>query len=108
MKILSLSLPGQGQIKVPGEIPTGGLFSTGEKTIAVGVNVLILFAIIYALFSVMLSGIQWITSEGDKQRLQSARTRLTYSILGLVIVLISALIVNIIGALFGITLLTPH
>lgn len=45
-------------------------------------------------------GIQFITSEGDKQKVQAARGRITYAILGLIIAFLSFLIVQLIGYVF--------
>ena len=79
----------------------------GENIFSLGITLMIITAIIIAIFFLIWSGIQWITSEGDKQKLQAARNRLTYSIIGLVIVLVAFFIVNIMGTLFGVKLIGP-
>lgn len=79
----------------------------GGNIFSLGIQLMILTALILAIFFIIWSGIAWITSEGDKQKLQAARSRLTYSIIGLVIVLAGFLIVSIIGTIFGIKLFGP-
>jgi hypothetical protein len=55
-----------------------------------------------ALFYLIWGGLSWITSEGDKQRLAQARTRIVFAIIGLIIVFLAYLIVNIVlGFFFG-------
>ena len=53
----------------------------------------------------VIGGMQWITSGGDKTKLEAARKRITYAIIGLIVALMSFLIVNILGYLFGVKLL---
>lgn len=100
MKYFALNIAGQ-QIEGPKGIPTGGAGTVG-KIISVGVNTLYIVAIILALGFLIYGGFQWMTSEGDKQKLQAARKKLFYAVAGLIVVLLAYLIVNIIGGLFGI------
>ena len=110
MRLLSLSIPGSNGtpvvIQAPGGIPTGGLEAggAGQAIIQRGITVFIIVVIIAALFSLIYSGIQWTISGGDKQALQTARNRLTYSIIGLIIGLLALFIVQFIGGLFGVDL----
>lgn len=106
MKFLSLIIPGYDKIEPPRGVPTGGLGSGGtlEKIIKIGIEVLIILGVVLALIFIIFSAIQWITSEGDKQKLQTARARLTYAIIGLLIILLAIFIVNFVGGAFGINL----
>lgn len=104
MKYLSLDLPGHPGINTPGNIPYGG----EEKLIQiiqVIISFLFLFTIVFALFVLVLSGFQWITSSGDKQKVGQIRQRLAYTIVGLVVVLLSVLVVNLVAGIFGINVL---
>ncbi len=103
MKI-ALTIPGY-KIEAPNEVPTGGLSTTGEDILQVGINLLFVAAIIVFLFYFLWGAIRWIASEGDKNKIQMARGKITYSILGLVIVLISFFIINAIGSFFNIKLI---
>jgi Type IV secretion system pilin len=61
--------------------------------------------VIAALIAVIWSGIQWTTSEGDKQKVAQAKARLTWGIIGLIIIMLSFFIINVFGYFFGVDLL---
>lgn len=105
MKLLSLEIPGYGKLDAPKGIPTGDSASI-DKITQFGLNVLFIVAAVFALLTLLLAGIQWITSDGDKQKVSAARLRITYAVIGLVIVLLAFLIVNIIGGVFDVKLFT--
>lgn len=102
---LALSLPNpQGTstpVEGPSGIPTGGLEGHGTNIIQVTINLLFVFGIIIAIVFIFISGIQWIISGGEKQKLQNARNRLVYSFVGLIVITIAFAIVNIIVTLIG-------
>lgn len=100
MKLLSLSINGQTIPTIPG-IPSGGLDTTGKNIVQVTLNLLVLVGIIMALVFILYSGIQWILSGGEKQKLEQARHRLTYSIVGLLVIVLSFFIVNTVLTLIG-------
>lgn len=84
-------------IEGPTEFPTGGLDTTGTNIIQVGLTLLFLVGIVLAIVMIIYSGLQWAMSGGEKQRLQNARNRLVYSIIGLLVVSLSFIIlINII------------
>lgn len=103
-KLLTLSVPGFEEIGAPEGVPTGGL-NEGSAILQWGVTLLIVVGVVVALFMLIYSGIQWIQSGGDKEKLTAARHRIIYTIIGLVVVFLSFMIVNVIGALFGVNLL---
>lgn len=102
MRELALSIPDYGRIAGPSGIPSGGLFSTGQNFLQVLVQLAFIFAIVLALIFIIWAGIDWITSGGDKQGLEKARAKLTYAIVGLVIVLLAIALVSIIKISLGI------
>lgn len=104
MEDIALKIGGTPIPTIPEKIPTGGLL-TLEKTLQVSFSILIIAAILLAIFFILFSGIQWITSGGDKQKLQAARNRLTFAIVGLLIVFLAVLIVNLIGVFFNVKLI---
>lgn len=110
MKYLSLTIPNaQGtpvQVQVPNNVPTGGLEAggTGQRLIQLGIEILFFAAILITLFFLLSAGWTWMTSEGDKTAIQSARVKLVYAIIGLSVVFLAMLIVNIIGNFFDVTL----
>ena len=98
MKYLSLSIPGYNQIPVPTGIKRlSELNNPEQKVIQTALEFLLIAGIIVALFFIIYAGIQWTMSGGDKQKLQTARNRLVFSIIGLVVILLSLFIVNLIG-----------
>lgn len=103
MKDISLSLPGGYNIQPPAGVPTGGLGAGegGQKALQVGITAVFIIGIILAVVFVIVSGIQWVLSGGDKQKLQNARNRLTYSIIGLIVIVASFLIVSVVIQLLG-------
>lgn len=108
MKHLALSINGT-PIPVPSGIQhlSGGLDPTGQNIIRLGVNVLLLASLLISLFFLLVAAVKWITSEGDKQKLQNARNGLYYSIIGLVISFFAFLLINIIGGFLHVNLLGP-
>ncbi len=64
------------------------------------INLLIFISILLALFYLVWGGVDWLTSRGDRQKLSSARQKIVFAIIGLIIVFLAYLIVNIILKLF--------
>lgn len=108
MKFLSLSLPnpnltGTITISPPNGVPQGG-FETGgagQSFIQLGITLLFTIGIILTVIFILVAGIQWITSSGDKEKIQKARTRLTYSIIGLIVIIGAFFIINVVISLLG-------
>jgi multisubunit Na+/H+ antiporter MnhB subunit len=73
-----------------------------RKVFEIGI---IVFAIVFALFMLIYAGWQWMTSSGDKQKLQQVRQRIAYILVGLVVVFASFLVISLIGNFFGTNLL---
>ncbi|HET7098622.1 MAG TPA: hypothetical protein VFI61_00070 [Patescibacteria group bacterium] len=57
-------------------------------------------------FMLVMGSIQWITSGGDKQKLESARGRITSALIGIVLLFASFAIIKLIENFFGIQILT--
>lgn len=70
----------------------------------------VLFAIAGLLFFVMIiiSGIKMITAGADKEKFNSAKSTLTHAVIGIVIVIASYLILEIILGLLGINISVFH
>lgn len=62
-------------------------------------TVIVVAGMVLAIVFIILSGIQWIASGGDEKKIEGARKRLTYSIIGLVVVLASFAIVSFVSQL---------
>lgn len=96
-----------GDVKVgidsPGGIPLGGIETDGKggAILRWGITFLLAGAIVLALFFLVWGGIQWITSGGDKTKIQDARKKMMYAIIGLIICFLAFFIVSLIGNVFG-------
>jgi len=77
---------------------TGGLLTTLISVLFVG------GAIIF-FFMLLTGALLWITSGGDKAKYETAKSKITQAIVGLVILLLVFGIINIVGCLFGINIL---
>lgn len=61
------------------------------------------FAGVVGLFFIIFSGFKFITSGGDPKQLEEARKTLTYAVIGLLVILFSFFIINIIAETTGAT-----
>lgn len=76
------------------------------------VGTLLIIAALLAFFFLIMGGIQWITSGGDKAGMEAARNKITHAIVGLIIVgaawAIMILVQNFLGvSIIGGTLTFP-
>ncbi len=101
MDFLALNI-GDYNITAPENVPTGGK-GTFENALGVGINILFLIAILLCLLYLIWGGIDWSRSEGDKQKVDSAKKRVTYAIVGLIIVFLAFFIIRVIGSVFGVS-----
>lgn len=99
MKYLSLVLPGLGQVETPPNIPNG--INAPANTINAFLALFMIIVIVAAVIFIAYGGILWITSQGDKQKIDRARRTITYSIIGLIIMLLAFFIVQAIGFLLN-------
>lgn len=104
MKYLSLQLPGGTNIAAPNGIPSGGI-NVVSKALSNGLTIMIILCVVLALIFLVLGGIQWITSGGDKSKIQAARAKLTWAIVGLVVAFSAFFIVSLLGYIFKVDLL---
>lgn len=88
-------------IKIVAPKALGEAFRDPGSIITAVVGALIILAAILAFLYLILGGIQWITSGGDKAGVEAARNKITNAIVGLIIVAaayaIMILIVNFLG-----------
>lgn len=86
--------------------PTGDFAPLGNLTIGGLVSgfirlILVIAALVF-FFILVIGGIQWIVSGGDKAQTEGARGRITAALVGLVIVFAAWAIVQLINVFFGI------
>lgn len=68
------------------------------------INAAMVLSAVVALVLIMYSGYQYVTSNGDKEKVDAARKRLTYAIIGLVFILLTFTFINIFAQLTGVGL----
>jgi hypothetical protein len=78
---------------------------TFSKFISTAIGVMTIVAFIWFTFVLITGAIGIIGSGGDKQALESSRKRITSGLIGLVIVIASVFILDLIGTIFGIPFL---
>lgn len=103
-KILALTVPGSNgpiEIQAPSGVPSGEPGQAG-KIIQFGVTMLLIVVVILALGFLMYGGLNWIMSQGDKTKLESARRTIIYAILGLLIAFLSFFALTFLGGIFNI------
>ncbi|MCX6783091.1 MAG: hypothetical protein NTZ20_03820 [Candidatus Levybacteria bacterium] len=104
MKLLSLKIPGiDGSdllITPPVGIPGGGNANI-SSIINTAISLLFFVGVFLTIVMILISGIQWIMSGGDKGKIESARNRLTYSIIGFLLVISSFAIIKLIISTLG-------
>jgi hypothetical protein len=90
-------------LQVGGEWGALGNLTFGGIVAALIKLVLVLAAVIF-FFMLVWGGVQFIISGGDKQGTESARGRITFALIGLVIVFTAWALTNLVGAFFGINI----
>lgn len=98
-KLLSLTIGGE-VIEAPDGVVSGGNLAGILSWV---INFLTLVGIVAALIFLIWGGVKWITSGGDKEKLQSARRTVLFSIIGLVVILLSVIIIQVTSSFLGIT-----
>lgn len=86
---------------VPGDDISKGVNSL-ETIISNIIGLLTVVAVIYFIFQVIFAGYGFINSQGDPKATEAAQKKLTYSILGLVIIVIAVGLGTLIADLLGI------
>jgi hypothetical protein len=104
MERLSFKIPGYDELEGTNGMPDSS-YSTFENFIRWGITVTMIVASLVCLALLIMGGIQWITSSGDKGGLEGARNRIIYALIGLVIIFSSFLIIQVVGNFFGLALL---
>jgi hypothetical protein len=92
-----INLKPSGQFGGLGNLTIGGIVSGLIR------GVLVVAAIIF-FFILVIGGIKWIASGGDKAQTEGARNQITAALVGLVIVFAAWAIVQLINTFFGINI----
>lgn len=76
----------------------------GNNVLQTLITLLIIFAVIFFFFQFIMSGYKMISSQGDPKKAEEAKSSLSSSVVGLIIVLSVFVILNLLINLFGIKL----
>lgn len=85
-------------------MPESGL-PTLNAVIRLGIVYLFVASVIATLFFIIWGGIQWASSGGDPKAIDNAKKRISFAIVGLIITFLAFFIINVVGGIFGISLL---
>lgn len=95
---VSLSIPqGSGFANLQ-NLDIGGLVS-------IAVNGIIIIAVLIFFFQILLGGIKWMTSMGDKGKTEAARSHLVAALVGIIIVFSVWAIASFVETEFGVQIL---
>jgi hypothetical protein len=83
--------------------PLCSKFNAGDTghIISTVITFMLIAAVIIALFYLIYGGIRWITSGGDKGKVEEARKHIIAAIIGLVVAFVAYFILQIVLSIFG-------
>lgn len=79
-----------------------GLF--GGNIIHLAVNLFFFAGMLLTFAFVFYGGFKWMTSQGDKKKIEEARNTLIFSVVGFLVMSIGYLVISVIGAFFKVQL----
>ena len=94
----------QIDLSAPGQFSTLGGITVATIVSALITLVLIIAALVF-FFMLIIGGIKWISSGGDKGQTETARNQITAALIGLVIVFAAWAIIQLVNTFFGINIL---
>src|SRR3989344_4973079 len=98
---LSLAAPAFAQ-NIGIDKPAEAKITDLGRLISTGISVVIIVSGILVFVYLVWGGIEWLTSGGDKGKVEAARNRIVSALVGLAIIAASWALVRIIGYFFGI------
>lgn len=85
--------------------PQGVKITDVGQLISAVVGMLLIVAALMAFLFLIMGGIQWITSGGDKAGMEQARNKITHAIVGLIIVGAAWAIMTLVQNFLGVTII---
>lgn len=104
VELAQINIPGlTGTLNAPSGVPnpTSGTDSAGNL-LGFVLGILLAVAVIGCVGLLLWGSIGWITSQGDKQKLQKARGTIVAAVIGLIIVLFAFVFIAFLGRFLGI------
>lgn len=68
------------------------------------ITIFLIVAVVVAFFFLVMGGIRYITSGGDREAAEAARSQITKAVIGLLLVFIAYAILRLLGEMLGINL----
>lgn len=91
-----------GQVNPPDAVARLGFGATGlSNFFNTATQLIYIVGGIIFVFMVIISALQWILSGGDKEAVAGARDRLTFAIIGIVILALAFVIIRVLGQITG-------
>lgn len=87
--------------------PLGGSGATLGKLISPLIQNALIFTALASFVAAIIAGFNYITSQGDKSKVQQATNMLNYALIGLVLAVSAFVITQIVGAVGGFNFLNP-
>lgn len=95
-----------GDFELPG--PLGTVSNPGDQfneVISISIGAMTAIAFIWFIVQFFIAAIQIIGSGGDKAALSAAKSKLTTSVIGVVVVISAIFLIELIGFIFGFSIL---
>jgi hypothetical protein len=90
-----------GTLKTQGTIGSGQPVDVIAKIISTAIGLLTVIAGIYFIFNIITAAIGIVTAGGDKGNLETARTKMTHSLIGLIVTISAMFIVGLLTTVLG-------
>lgn len=113
MMTLLAQNPLEGTLKAPGAFqPTAGTGAAAgatplESFLSVFLGFFTIIGGLMFLLYFVFGGLAWLSSGGDKGKVESARTQMTNAAIGLIIVVLAQFIIGIVSSVLGLNILNP-
>jgi len=105
--LAALAVEEQQIILEPQEEPWDTLAKIrAEGIVSAAIKFVLVIAAMVAFFFLLMGGVKWITSGGDKEQTAKAQSTITAALIGLVIVFAAWAIIKLIETFFGIEITT--
>ncbi len=101
MNKLLADIPLDTTLEGVGTIGTGDPVDTTAKIISTAIGLMTVIAAVYFIFNLITASISIISSAGDKGNLESARTKMTHSFIGLVVTISAMFIIGMLSTVLG-------
>lgn len=108
MKLADIPAAPSGGFTLPGTLGSSpGVNAAGKLSdvISVAIGVITVIAFIWFVIQFFLAAVQIISSGGDKNALSAAKSKLSTSVIGVVVVVSAIFLIEVVGTVLGIDIL---